>query len=118
MYMLTALPPYPPTISVILRYPYFDNNCGEARIFNCTASTVENIFSHSNITWIDPDGQEVPAGGSNNPVVNPRTKQLIFNDITSRNSGAYVCRAVLNIPEAGIFDHFDDATILINTNSK
>ena len=79
---------------------------------------MEDIFTRPTITWIDFDGREVPVGGSSNPVVNPQTKQLVFNDVTSRNSGVYVCRAVLNIPEAGISNHFDDAITLVNTNSN
>ena len=51
-------------------------------------------------------------------MISPQTGQLIFRDITSTNSGQYVCRAVVGIPEANILDHFDDATTSVNTNGK
>ena len=118
MIMYTALPPRPPTISVTSRYPSFDNDCGEARILDCTANPVENLFIPPNITWIGPNGNEVPVGGDSNPMISPQTGQLIFNDITSTNSGQYVCRAVVSIIVANISNHFDDATTSVNTNGK
>lgn len=94
------------------------NGCGEARVLNCSANPVENLFSPPNITWIGPDGYEVMTGGDSNPMIKPQTGELVFNDITSANSGSYVCHAVVNIPVALIFNHFGDATITVNTDSK
>ena len=116
--MYTALPPRPPTISVTSRYPSFDNDCGEARVLDCMANPVENLFIPPNTMWIGPDGNEVPVGGDNNPMISPQTGQLIFSDVTSTNSGQYVCRSVINISEANISSHFDDVATNVNTNSK
>lgn len=112
------MPPRPPTISVTSRYPSFDNDCGEARIFDCSTNSVENLFIPPNVTWIGPDDNEVPVGGDSNPMINPQTGQLIFSDITSTNSGQYVCRAIVTISVANISDHFDEATTSVNTNGK
>ena len=81
----------------------------------CTANQVENLFTPPTITWIAPNGREVPTGGSSNPRMNPHTRQLIFSDITTTNRGVYMCLAVVNIPEAQIVNHFDEAQISINT---
>lgn len=94
------------------------DDCGEVRVLNCSANPVENLFNPPSITWIGPDGYEVLAGGSNNPMIIPQTGELVFSDITSNNSGPYVCRAVVIIPESQIFNHFDDATIIVNSKSK
>ena len=82
------------------------------------ANPVENLFSPPTITWLGPDGNEVPVGGDSNPMISPQTGQLIFSDITSTNSGQYVCRAAVNISVAKILNHFDDTTTNVNTNSK
>ena len=76
---------------------------------NCTANAVENLFVSPIISWIDPDGNEVSSQENGNPMFNPDTGQLIFSDINPNNSGLYVCRAVVNISEAQIFNHFDKA---------
>ena len=74
---------------------------------NCTANAVENLFVSPIISWIDPDGNEVSSQENSNPMFNPDTGQLTFSDINANNSGLYVCRAVVNISEAQIFNHFD-----------
>ena len=79
---------------------------------------MENLFIPPNITWIGPDGSEVPVGGDSNLMINPQTGQLIFSDITSTNSGQYVCRAVVSISVANILEHFDEAMTSVNTNGK
>ena len=84
----------------------------------CTANPVENLFTPPTITWIAPNGREVPTGGSSNPRINPQTRQLIFSDITTTNRGTYLCRAVVNIPEAQIVNHFDEAATNVNTNGE
>lgn len=68
--------------------------------------------------WIGPSGNDLFTGAGGNPTIRPGTGELIFSDITSANRGLYVCRAVVNIPESHIFNHFDDATITVNTDSK
>lgn len=114
---LTALPPSVPTITVSSRHLSSDG-CGEARILNCSANPVENLFNPPSIIWIGPDGDEVTPGESSNPMISSQTGVLVFSDITSSNSGLYVCRAVTNIPESQIINHFDDATIIVNADSK
>ena len=81
---------------------------------DCTANPVENLFTPPTITWIAPDGMEIPIGGSSNPRIDPQTRQLIFSDISATDRGLYMCHAVVNIPEAQIVNYFDEATV--NTN--
>ena len=85
---------------------------------NCTANQVANLFAPPTITWIGPNGREVPTGGSNNPRMDPETRQLIFSDITLGNQGGYMCQAIVNIPEAQIENHIDMDTTLANTSCK
>ena len=85
---------------------------------NCTANQVENLFTLPNISWIDPDGTEVPTVETNNRRMDPQTGMLIFSDITNKNRGTYSCRAVINIPEAQIFNHFDQSTVEVNTDGE
>ena len=87
-------------------------------VINCTANPVENLFTPSIITWTDPNGRDLPLGGTGNPRVDSQTKQLVFSDITEVNSGAYMCRVVLNIPEAQIANHVDMDTIEVSTNCE
>ena len=82
---------------------------------NCTANQVMNLFTPPIITWIAPDGREVPAIESNNPRMDSRTVQLIFSDITPSNRGTYTCRAVFNIPAAQIVNYLDETTAEVNT---
>ena len=92
------------------------DGCGEIMALACTTNPVENLFTPTTITWIAPNGREVPTGGSSNPRIDTQTRYLIFNGITTTNRGAYKCRAVVNIPEAQIVNHFDEATATVNTN--
>ena len=89
---------------------------------NCTANQVKNLITPPTITWIAPDGSEVPTirEGSTTPAaaVNPQTKQLIFSDFMASNRGIYTCRAIVNITEAQIENHFDEATVEVNTACK
>ena len=86
---------------------------------NCTANQVVNLFIPPTITWIAPDGREVPIiGGEGSiptPAVDPQTRELIFSDITTSNRGTYTCRAVINITEAQIVNYFDETTTEVNT---
>ena len=79
---------------------------------------MENLFTPPIITWTDPNGRDLPLGGTSNPRVDPQTKQLVFSGITEANSGTYMCRAVLNIPEAQIADHVDMDTIEVDTDCE
>ena len=90
----------------------------EGRILNCSANQVENLFNPPNIVWIGPDGNEILPGGGGNPMVRPETEELIFSNISSTKSGPYTCRAVVNIPESQISNHFDDAVTSVNIDSK
>ena len=116
MILFSALPSRSPTIAVVSRHPSFDDGCGEVMILGCAANPVENLFTQSTVTWIAPNGTEVPTGGSSNPRIDAQTRQLIFSHITTTNGGAYTCRAVVNIPEAQIVNYFDEATTTVNTN--
>ena len=83
-------------------------------IVNCTANTVENLFTSPTVTWFGPSGNELPAEGRNNLVVSNQTKQLVLDNVTPNNRGVYKCRVVVNIPEAFIKNHFDEITITAN----
>ena len=85
---------------------------------NCTANQVPNLFSPPTITWIAPDGREVPTIVSDNQRMDPQTRELIFSDVTPSNRGQYTCRAVVNIPEAHIDGYFDANTVQVNTNCE
>ena len=86
---------------------------------NCTANQLPNLFSPPTIVWFGPgDTAEVPTVESNNRQMNPHTGQLIFSDITPKNRGQYVCRAVINITEAQIDNYFDADTVQVSTNCK
>ena len=62
------------------------------------------------------NGNIVPSSG--NPRMNSITGQLIFDDITTHNSGGYTCRVSITIPEAGIVDYYNESTIAATTKSK
>ena len=117
-YLIIALPPRSPTVTVVSRHTSSDGGCGEARILNCTANTVDNLFIPPIVMWIGPNGSEVSARGSSNPMINPQTGQLIFRDVTTTNKGLYICRTVINISEAHILNHFDDTATNVNTNGE
>ena len=86
---------------------------------NCTATQVENLFSPPTIIWMAPGGSEVPTVESSNPRMNPQTRELIFNDVTSNNRGQYTCRSVVNIPQAQIDNYtFGTSTVQANTDCK
>ena len=85
---------------------------------NCTANQVPNLFSPPTITWIAPDGREVPTVVSDNRRMDPQTRELVFSDVTPSNKGQYTCHAVVNIPEAHIDGYFDANTVQVNTNCE
>ena len=60
------------------------------------------------------NGNIVPSSG--NPRMNSITGQLIFDDITTHNSGEYTCRVSITIPEAGIVDYYNETTIAATTS--
>ena len=111
-----ALPSRPPSISIVSRREL--DGCGEVMTLNCTANQLLNLFSPPTIIWIAPDGTEVPTVESDNRQTNPQAGQLIFSDITPNNGGQYTCRAVVNIPEAQIYNYYDEAIVQINTNCE
>ena len=115
--IITALPPRPPTISVLSRHPTPDDQCGEAMTLTCTANPVENLFASPTITWIDPSGDEVSSEG-NDPRTDPLSRWLIFNDINTNNRGTYTCRITVSIPDALIVSHTDEMAISVNTNCE
>ena len=94
------------------------DGCGEVTTLNCTANQAENLFSPPTISWIAPDGRNVPIDEGSNPRVDSQTKQLIFSGITPTNAGSYMCRATVNIPEAQIVNYFDEATIIASTSGR
>ena len=51
-------------------------------------------------------------------MISPQTGELTFSDVTTASSGLYVCRVVIDIPEAQIFHHFDEAATTVNTDSE
>ena len=69
------LPSQPPTISIVSHHQ-LDAGCGEVMTLNCTATQVENLFSPPTIVWVAPGGSEVPTVESNNPRMNPQTREL------------------------------------------
>ena len=85
---------------------------------NCTANQVAGLFSPPIITWRDPNNVTVSSDSSNNLRMDPVTRQLIFDDITSGNTGTYTCQAVVDIPLALIDRYTDLETTEINTNCE
>ena len=113
-----ALPSRPPIITVVSRHSSPDDGCGEVMTLNCTANPVENLFTTPTITWFNPDDNEVPTGGTSNPRIDRQTRLLIFSDITTTNRGTYMCRAVVNVPEAQIVNYFDAVTTEVSTSCE
>ena len=115
-FLPSALPSRLPTISIVSRQL---DGCGEVMTLNCTATQVENLFSPPTIVWVAPGGSEVPIEESNNPQMNPQTRELIFSRITANNKGPYTCRSEVNIPEAQIDDYtFGTDTVQVNTDCE
>ena len=114
----TALPPRPPSISVISRQSFPDDFCGEIMTLSCTTNPVEGLFTPPVITWIDPEGSEVPTGGNHDPSVESQTSYLVFSEVAANNIGLYKCRTVITIPEALIDNHFDESTISVTTSCE
>lgn len=79
---------------------------------------MQNLFKLPEVTWADPTGREVPTGGGSNPEISPQTGELVFSDITNASRSQYTCRVVVNIPEAQIFNYFEEATIIVSSNCK
>ena len=94
------------------------DTCGEAKTLSCFPNAVENLFIQPTTTWLSPDGSEVPRGGNNNPLVDLQTGQLVFSDVTASNSGTYTCRAIINITDAQILNHYDDTVVIIDVEGK
>ena len=82
---------------------------------SCTANQVDNLFSSPIITWMDQNGIPLPSEEGSNPRMDPETGQLLFDNITSGNSGTYTCQSVVNIPQAQIVNHIDMDTVNVNT---
>ena len=116
IFTFSALPSRPPAIAIVSRRS--SDGCGEVMTLNCSVNQVDNLFTSPTITWIAPDGSEIPTVESNNRRMNPQTGQLIFSDITPNNRGQYTCRAVVNIPEAQIDNYYDDSTVQVSTNCE
>jgi hypothetical protein len=89
-------------------------------MLNCTANQVENLFRSPSLSWIGPDGRNVPTDEGSNPRVGSQTKllQLIFSGITTINAGSYSCRATINIPEAQIVNYFNETTIFASNSGR
>ena len=108
-YFTTALPP--PAVNVVSRRPSSDG-CGEAMVLDCTTDSAESFVTPPTITWIAPGGSAVSTEEGANPRMHPQTKQLMFSDITTTNSGVYVCRVVIqDVNEA-------TADVNVNTNCE
>ena len=84
-------------------------------MLTCNAKVVRNLFASPKIIWMY-NGNIVSSSG--NPRMNSITGQLIFDDITTHNSGEYTCRVSITIPEAGIVDYYNETTIAATTESK
>lgn len=112
------MPSRPPTVTVVSRGPSPIDGCGEGTTLRCTANQVENLFRSPTLSWIAPDGREIPTGEGSNPRVDAQTKQLIFSGITTTNTGSYSCRATISIPEAQIVNHFDEATVIASNSGR
>ena len=105
-----------PSISVDLQHPSSEDRCSQALIATCTTNPVANLFVLPTITWIGPDGEEIHAGRSSNPVIIDQEKtQLLFNSNSLDNRGMYRCRASVLIPEAFIENQFDEATAMASS---
>jgi hypothetical protein len=58
----------------------------------------------------------VPTDGESNPRMDPHTGQIIFSDVNHTNRGSYLCRSIVNIPQAQIINHFDETIITVDMN--
>ena len=116
LFIFTALPSRPPAIAVVSRRS--SDECDEVMTLNCTTNQVENLFTPPTITWIAPNGSEVPTMENSNPRIDSQTGRLIFSDVTTNNRGTYTCRAVVNIPDAQIVNYFDEASVEVNTDCE
>lgn len=85
---------------------------------NCSANQVDNLFTSPTIIWIAPDGSEIRVVENNDRWIDPQTGQLIFSDITPNNRGRYTCRAIVDIPEAQVYNYHHEATVEVNTNCE
>ena len=118
MFDSIALPSHPPTITVISRGSSPVDGCGEVTTLGCTANEVENLFSSPTVSWIAPDGRDVPYDEGSNPRMDSQTKQLLFSGITTANTGSYTCRTVVNIPEAQIVNYVNETTIIASDSGR
>ena len=87
-------------------------------ILTCVETSFSDLITtiRPNITWYSYNGDPVPVSG--NPRVISGTGQLLFSELTSRNSGDYTCRASLSIPVAGINNLYNDTTFFVTDNGK
>ena len=88
------------------------------KLQHLVVNEVENLFSSPTVSWIAPDGRDVPYDEGSNPRVDTQTKQLLFSGITTANAGSYTCRAVVNIPEAQIVNYFNETTIIASDSGR
>ena len=113
-YYYAGLPAPVPSIEITARSAS-DDHCSEAMTFTCTATTVDNLYTPPTIEW---RYRESTVPDSGNPRMNSTTGQLIFSDIINENSGDYICRAIVTIPESGIDNRYGEASTTISTYSK
>ena len=105
-----------PTISVVSRYSSPQDGCGQAMVITCTTSLIENLFASPSISWIGPNGHELPDMETNSSMLtNQFEKQLLFNGITPGNKGVYKCRVSISIPKAFVENHVQESSVIANT---
>ena len=114
--LITSLALPSPTIAIVSRRSL--DQCGEVMTLNCSTNQLRNLFTSPTITWIAPDGSEIPRVENNDRQIDPQTGHLIFRDVTPNNRGRYTCHTIIDIPEAQIYNHHDEATVQVNTDCE
>lgn len=101
-----ALPP--PTVTPSSQQPSPDG-CGQAMVLNCTTELVDGFVTTPTVLWVGPRGSAVSIEEEANPRADPSTFQLIFSNITTANSGNYVCNVIVgNSTEASMSVNISD----------
>ena len=91
---------------------------GDPLNLTCTVSVVENLVQPPSVTWTGPgvgqtDVEEI------GPMVSGAvtTLTLSFNPLRTSHGGQYTCRAVLDIPTAGVsqLDNYSVLNIVVQS---
>ena len=92
---------------------------GDPLSLTCTVSVVENLIQPPSVTWTGP-GVEQTDVEEIGPMVSGAvtTLTLSFNPLRTSHGGQYTCRAVLDIPTAGVSQLANYSVLNIVVQSK